>query len=163
MFQGGAPGTGITSPTGGRNRGGGGGARAAGNAGKGIGSFIGNMGSGLMEGAAAGLKAFANPKILLGATILSGSIAIIAAGVAGATALMGLALPLFADGLASFADIDGANLVQVAKGIGAVGVAIAAFGAGAAVGAVGNTIANLIDLLPGKSPLEKLKEFEAPI
>ena len=59
---------------------------------------------------------------------------------------MGLALPLFADGLASFADIDGANLVQVAKGIGAVGVAIAAFGAGAAVGAVGNTIANLIDL-----------------
>jgi len=159
LFQGGAPGTGITSPTGGRNRGASGGAKAAGNAGKGIGSFIGNMGSGLMEGAAAGLKAFANPKILLGATILSGSIAIIAAGVAGATALMGLALPLFSEGLKSFADIDGANLVQVAKGIGAVGLAIAAFGAGAAVGAVGNTIANLIDLLPGKSPLEKLKEF----
>ena len=159
LFQGGAPGANATSPTGGNSNPGKGFAKGAGNAGKGIGSFLGNMGAGVMKGAAAGLKAFANPKILVGATILSGSIAIIAAGVAGATALMGLALPLFADGLASFADIDGANLVQVAKGIGAVGVAIAAFGAGAAVGAVGNTIANLIDLLPGKSPLEKLKEF----
>ena len=153
VFSGGALGTNASGPRGGRP------GRQAGRAGAGIGNFIGQMGAGVMKGAATGLKAFAAPQILLGAAILSGSIAIIAAGVAGATALMGLALPLFAEGLASFADIDGENLVQVAKGIGAVGLAFAAFGTGAVVGAIGNTIANLLDALPGKSPLEKLKEF----
>ena len=135
-------------------------------AGKGFGQAIGNIGKGLgqgiggiLKGLAAGLAAFANPAILIGAGILGGAIIAIGAGIAGATWLMGAALPKFAEGLKSFADIDGANLLSVAKGIAGVGAALAVFGAGAAIGAVGNVIANVLDALPGKSPLEKLKEF----
>ena len=149
----------AAAPRGGGGGGGAGFARGAGNAGKGIGNFIGQMGAGIMKGAAAGLAAFANPAILVGAGILAGAIVAIGAGIAGATWLLGNALPSFAEGLKSFADIDGDNLLNVAKGIAGVGAALAAMGAGSAVGAVGNTIANILDALPGKSPLEKLEEF----
>jgi len=138
---------------------GGGFAKGAGNAGKGIGNFIGNMGSGIMKGAAAGLRAFANPAILLGAGILAGAIVVIGGAIAGATWLLGKALPSLAEGLESFGDIDGGNLLRVAGGMAALGGALAVFGAGAAVGAIGNTIANILDALPGKGPLEKLVEF----
>jgi len=138
---------------------GGGFAKGAGNAGKGIGNFIGNMGSGIMKGAAAGLRAFANPAILVGAGILAGAIVLIGGAIAGATWLLGKALPSLAEGLQSFGDIDGGNLLRVAGGMAALGGALAVFGAGAAVGAIGNTIANILDALPGKGPLEKLVEF----
>ena len=147
----------ASAPRGGSR--GGGGARAAGNAGKGIGNFIGNMGAGIMKGAAAGLKAFANPAILVGAGILAGAIVVIGGAIAGATWLLGKALPSLAEGLESFGDIDGGNLLRVAGGMAALGGALAVFGAGAAVGAIGNTIANILDALPGKGPLEKLVEF----
>ena len=135
-------------------------------AGKGFGQAMGNIGKGLgqgiggvLKGLAAGLKAFANPAILIGAGILGGAIVAIGAGIAGAAWILGKALPTFAEGLKSFADIDGNNLLNVAKGIAGVGAALAVFGVGAVVGAVGSVIANIIDLLPGKGPLEKLKEF----
>ena len=153
----------ISSPTaptrGGRGGSGAGFARGATNAGKGIGGFLGQMGAGVMKGAASGLAAFANPAILVGAGILGGSIVAIGAGIAGATWLMGKALPTLAEGLKSFADIDGDNLVQVAKGVGAVGVALAALGAGTAFAAVGTTIANILEALPGKGPLDRLVDF----
>lgn len=116
-----------------------------------------------MRGAARGLSAFANPKILAGAAIVGGSILAIGAGIAGATWLMGKALPAFAEGLEAFEDVDGSNLVDVAKGVGALGVAMAALGAGGAMGAIGNTVANIFDglsaLMGGKSQMQKLKEF----
>ncbi len=136
------------------------------NAGRGAGNAIGNIGKGLgqgiggvLKGLASGLAAFANPAILIGAGILGGAIIAIGAGIAGATWLLGKALPTFAEGLKSFADIDGNNLLNVAGGIAGVGAALAVFGAGAIVGSVGAVISNILDALPGKSPLEKLKEF----
>ena len=135
-------------------------------AGKGFGQAIGNIGKGLgtgiggiLKGLASGLAAFANPAILIGAGILGGAIVAIGAGIAGAAWILGKALPTFAEGLKSFADIDGENLLNVAKGIAGVGAALAVFGAGAVIGSVGAVISNILDALPGKSPLEKLKEF----
>ena len=124
----------------------GGAGSAAGAAGGGLGKALGGIGpgiGGILEGLANGIKAFANPQILLGAAILSGSIAIIGAGIAAATWLLGKALPTMAEGLKSFADIDGDNLVDVAKGIGALGLAFGAFGAGSALGQAGNTFSQL--------------------
>lgn len=120
---------------------------------------------GLLKGMASGLTSFANPTILMGAGVLAGSIAIIGAGIAGATWLMGAALPKFAEGLKSFGDINGDNLVNVAKGTAALGAAMAFFGGGSALGAVGTGFASLTEGLLGmfgaKTPIEKLKEFAA--
>jgi len=127
--------------------------------GKGIGTAIG----GILEGLAGGLKAFANPQVLIGSGILGASIIAIGAGIAGATWLMGKALPTFAEGLKSFADLDGDNLVNVAKGIGAIGVAMAAMGTGSAISGVGGMLGGLADgitsLFGGKTPFDKLQEF----
>jgi hypothetical protein len=49
-----------------------------------------------------------------------------------------------AEGLDSFSKINGSNLVDVSKGIGALGLAMTAFGAGSAVGAVGAGISSLV-------------------
>ena len=153
-------GGGRESRRGGRT--GGGLGRAAGGGiaglGRGIGAGISGLGNGL---AAAGMKA---PAIALGGLAIGGAILAIGAGVAGATWLMGEALPNLAEGLESFSDLDGNNLKRVAVGLGAMSLALGVFGAGTAIASVGNTISNIIDSLPGKSPLEKLIEFgNAPV
>lgn len=133
---------------------GGGGGRGGGAAGGGGGilqslSSAGASIGGVLEGLANGLKAFANPVILLGATIFSGSLGIIIAGIGAGIAatmfLIGQTLPTFSEGLASFSNIDGANLIDVSKGIGALGLALAAFSAGSAVATVGNVFGNIGD------------------
>ena len=138
-------------------RGGGRMGRAAGSGiaglGRGVGAGISGLGNGL---AAAGAK---SPMIALGGLAIGAAIAAIGAGIAGATWLMGEALPNLAEGLESFADLDGANLKRVAGGLAAMSVALGVFGAGTAIASIGNTISNIIDSLPGKTPLEKLVEF----
>jgi hypothetical protein len=93
---------------------------------------------------ARGLGAFANPKILIGAGVLSGTIAILGAGFAAAVALIGLSLPGFAKALSSFDKINGDNLVSVAKGIGALGLAMASFSATSTIGQMGNIMGSVI-------------------
>jgi len=128
---------------GGKGGGGGGGAGALGELGK-VGGGIGPV----LEGLAAGLKAFANPLVVAGAVGLAAALGIIIAGVgagiAAASYLIGKSLPTMAEGLDSFSKIDGNNLVDVSKGIGALGLAMTAFGAGSAVGAVGAGISSLV-------------------
>ena len=137
---------------------------------KGIGDLIANIASGLgtaigklLEGLATGIAAFASLKVLGGAAILGASITLIGAGIAGASWILGKALPTLAEGLASFGNINGDNLISVGKGVAALGAGLAVFGAGGALGAVGNVIGNLVDgfgrLFGGKSQVDKLKEF----
>jgi len=130
--------------------GGGGGRGGSAGGGGGILQSLSGAGAGIgsvLEGLANGLKAFANPAILLGATIFSGSLGIIIAGVGAGIAatmfLIGQSLPTFSEGLASFSNIDGANLIDVSKGIGALGLALAAFSAGSAVATVGNVFGSI--------------------
>ena len=127
--------------------------------GKGIGKGIG----GIFKGLAIGIGAFANPKILIGAGILAGSILLIGGAVAGATWMMGKALPTMAEGLEAFEGINGANLIDVGLGMLAVGAGIAAMGAGNVIGAVGNLVGGafdkLNDLLGGPSIMDRVAEF----
>ena len=133
-------------------------AGAVGKLGKGVGDAI----KGLMKGIAGGLSAF-KPQVLIGATIFSASIAIIGAGIAAAAWIMGKALPTLAEGLESFADLDGDNLIDVGLGMLSVAAGLAAMGAGTVVagigGLVGGAFGKLGEMIGAKSPLVMLEEF----
>ena len=103
--------------------------------GAGGGGMLAGMGGGL-KGLAGGLTAMANPATLLGAANLGLAITAIGAGLAAATFLMGGALTKFSDGLQSFGDVDGGNLIQVAKGTAALSAAMVAMGAGSTASAI---------------------------
>jgi len=115
--------------------GGGGGPGILGKAGAGASGLLGGVGAG-MNGLAGGLKAFANPQTVIGATAFSASIAIIGAGLAAATWLMGGALEKFASGLGAVGEVDGKNLMAVAKGSTALAGAMAVMSVGTTASAV---------------------------
>jgi hypothetical protein len=130
-----------------------------------LGKGAGEMFSGIMQGIAGGLRAFANPQILLGAGIFAGAIAIIGAGIAAAAWILGKALPTLAEGLEKFNDLDGTNLIAVGGGMVALGAGLGVFGAGGVMSSVGGVVSGLAEsfgsLFGAKSPVEKLKEFAA--
>jgi hypothetical protein len=72
----------------------------------------------------------------LGATSFAASIAIIGAGLAAATWLMGGALEKFASGLGAVGEVDGKNLMAVAKGSTALAGAMAVMSVGTTASAV---------------------------
>jgi hypothetical protein len=129
----------------------------------GLGQGAGGLIEGVLKGIAAGIGAFGNPKILIGAGILAGSIVVIGGAVAAATWLMGKALPTFAEGLKAFDGIDGNALVQVGKGAGALGLGLAAFGAGSGLASAGSIISNVADgfikFFGGKTTLDQFREM----
>jgi len=129
--------------------------KTIGDFGKGLGKGIG----GIFKGLASGISAFANPTVALGAVGFGVAIAAIGAGIAGATWLIGQALPTFAEGMESFQELDGDKLLGIGKGIGAIGIAMAAMGAGGAVGAVGGVISGIASFFGADSPIDKLVEF----
>ena len=129
----------------------------------GLGQGAGGLIRGVLTGIAQGIGAFGNPKILLGAGILAGSIAVIGAGVAAATWLMGAALPKFAAGLKAFDGINGDDLKKVGVGAGALGLGLAAFGAGGGLASAGSIISNVADgfikFFGGKTTLDQFREM----
>jgi hypothetical protein len=133
-------------------------AKAVGKLGKGVGQAI----KGLMVGVAGGLSAF-KPNVLIGAVIFGLSIAAVGAGIAAAAWIMGKALPTLAEGLGSFADLDGGNLIDVGLGMLSVAAGLAAMGVGSVVsgigGLVGGAFSKLGDMVGAKSPLVMLEEF----
>lgn len=82
---------------------------------------------GLLSGFANGLKAFANPQVLLGAAGFAAAIAAIGAGIAAAAWLTGAALPKLAAGLESLQTLDGSKLLDASVGMGAVGLSMLTF------------------------------------
>lgn len=112
-----------------------GGTSILGKAGAGAGGMLGGVGAG-MKGLAGGLASFANPATILGATSFAASIAIIGAGLAAATWLMGGALEKFASGLGAVGEVDGKNLMAVAKGSTALAGAMALMSVGTTASAV---------------------------
>ena len=160
LFGSGGAGGGDTGggadPRGRGGRGGGGGlGKSIGNIGKGIGKGLG----GILKGLASGIAAFANPLVLLGGVNIGLVILGVGAAVAGATWMVGKALPTMAEGMKSFQELDGQALIDAGKGMAAIGAGMLVFGAGSALGGAGNVISNIFGALPGKGPLEKLKEF----
>jgi hypothetical protein len=135
----------------------------AGKAAGGAGSAIGKGAGAGMKGLASGIAAFANPAVAIGAVVFGTAIAAIGAGIAGATFLVGKALPTLAEGMKSFEELDGRALIDTGKGMGAIGLGLAAFGAGSAVSGLGNLVGGIAEgitgLFGGDDPLTKLKKF----
>lgn len=132
---------------------------ATGAAGGGIGGMIRGIGMAL---AALGPAA---PMIAAGAAAVGAAIVLIGAGIAGATWLMGKALPTLAEGLKSFGTINGGNLVLVGAGLLSLSAGLAAFGVGSTAAGAGTVIGSLTDklsgFLGGKSTVDKIKEYAA--
>jgi hypothetical protein len=168
--DGGLPGTGgVVSPeSGGRTRDAKGRftkapAGAAGGGAAGIVQGLGQGGGNMLEGAAKGLKAFANPQVALGAAGFGVAIAAVGAGLAGATWIMGKALPTLSEGLESFTKLDGTKLKATGEGIYEIGKGMAVFGAGGVAAGIGGIIGNMSEgitkFFGGATPIDKLQEF----
>jgi hypothetical protein len=99
-------------------------------------------------------------KILKGAAVFAGAIAIIGAGMAGATWIMGGAIGNFAKGMKKFNEVDGDNLKSVGLGMAGLGAGVIALAAEKIVGFF-NTLATAFG---AQSPLERvaktLQDFE---
>jgi len=127
-------------------------APGGGAAGSGFVGFIKSLGRGL-----ASLAPIAVPMII-GASAVAATIAIVGVGVAAAIAVIGVSLPIFAKGLGEISKIDGLNLAKVALGIAALGPALVLFTGGsiiAGLGAVGTKITNFFS---GGGPIAQIKE-----
>ena len=133
--------------------------KAIGGLGAGLGKGAGALFAGIMQGMAAGLKAMADPMILVGAAVLSGSIAIIGAGIAGAAWILGKSLPTLAEGLKAFDGLDGSNLEQVGLGMIGIGGGLLAIGAGDVASAVGSFVGWIGSLFGAEDPIDRLKRF----
>ena len=131
--------------------------------GKNVGGFLGGLGEGVLKGAAAGLRAFAHPMVPVGAAAIGAAIVAIGAGIAGASWILGKALPTFVDGLKSFEDLDGDALGSAATGMVKLSGAMAAFGAGTAVAGLGSLVGGItqgiVSLFGGDDPLQKVIKF----
>ena len=119
---------------------------------------MGGLLGGILEGLSVGLKAMADPMILLGAGILGGSIALIGAGIAGATWIMGAAMPKLAEGLQAFTDVDGEKLKSTGMGMLAIAGGLAAMGAAEIVKGLGGLVSGLTSWFT-EDPIAKFKRF----
>lgn len=84
-------------------------------------------------------------EIIAGGFAIGAVIIQVGAAIAGATWLVGATLPTLAEGFGSFAKIEGGKLVDAAKGIGALGLALAAFGVGSPLAAAGNILGSILN------------------
>lgn len=136
---------------------------AGGGIGRGIGRGAGAAGAGALSGIAKGLSAFANPKVAAGAGVLAAVITGVGAAIAAATWMTGSALPVFAEGMASFETLDGDKLKLAGEGMLSIAGGLAAFGGASIVGGVGSLASSVTEgiagLFGGDDPLEKLQRF----
>jgi len=132
-------------------------------------SLVGGLGAGIgvgLKGFAMGLSAIGKtaPTFILGAGALALAIPAIGAGIAGATWILGKALPTFAEGLKSFEELDGKKIQDAGLGIGALGTGLAVFGVGGAAAGIGGVLGAVGDgitsFLGGETPFEKVIEFQ---
>jgi DNA-binding CsgD family transcriptional regulator len=129
--------------------------------GKGLGSGIGGFLSGIGNALAAlGPK---SPLIVAGSGAIGVAIGLIGAGIAGATWLLGKAMPTFAEGLKSFEQLDGQKLQNAGLGMGAISLGLAAFAGGSVIAGMGTLIGSVLEgiakLFGAEDPMDKLVKF----
>lgn len=174
-----AAGGGIASTAAGGLGGLGGGGKAGsglggmlGGLGRGIGELLKGLGAGgskliegILTGISKGVAAFASGKFVGGAAALSAGIAVLSLGLGAASWIMGKTLPTLSEGLRTFSDIDGSNLVEVGKGIIGLSAGLAMFGAGSVIAGAGTIMSGVMEKLGGlfgvSSPMDKITAFAA--
>jgi len=125
--------------------------KAASGGGGAVGGFL----KGIVEGLAAAGKPPVPGYIVLGAGAIGAAITALGAGLAGATWVMGKAMPSLANGLKAFDKLNGPNLQKVGFGMAGLGAGILAMGAGNVVGAIGNVVNFLVG---GEDPIQKVSK-----
>jgi hypothetical protein len=102
-------------------------------------------GGSVLSGAAKGISAFAamGPKILIGAGIIAGVVAILGAGVGLGALAAGKGLQSLAEGLNSFQNVDGEKLKDIASATGKLSLAMAQMGSGALKGGVSGFVGKI--------------------
>jgi hypothetical protein len=139
---------------------------------KSLGQAIGQF----LKGVATGMRAFADPMVILGTVIVTGALigigyaaklaapAIVALGdafakIVGAigVAIVGI-ITSVASALVTISSINAANLIAVAVGIGAVGIALAQLGTGKIIDGIGNLFGGEGSM---NRMIDKLIEFSA--
>ena len=132
---------------------------------KGLGSGGGKLIEGILTGIAKGVSAFASGQFVGGAAALSAGIAVLSLGLGAASWIMGKTLPTLSEGLRTFSDIDGSNLVEVGKGIIGLSAGLAMFGAGSVIAGAGTIMSGVMEKLGGlfgvSSPMDKITAFAA--
>jgi hypothetical protein len=96
--------------------------------------------------------------IAAGGAAIGFAILAIGAGIAGATWLMGKALPVLADGMQKFADLDGESLISTGKGMLAISAGLVAMTGGSIVNGLGGLVSGLLGMFQ-EDPITKLKRF----
>lgn len=98
--------------------------------------------AGFLSGIVDALKSAgkAAPMVIAGAAALAAAITELGAGIAGATWIMGKALPTFAEGMKKFNEVDGQNLKGLGIGLAGFGAGVIAIGAGTVTQAIGNIV-----------------------
>lgn len=142
------------------------GGAVGGAAGGAAGGLLGGLGKGAgmaIQGIGAGLAALGSqaPMILLGATAIGGAIALIGAGIAGATWLTGSALSTFTSSLKEFETLDSTKLSALGGAIADIGAGLSLFAGGTALqsaSGIGDSIAGIFGM--DTSFTDKFKEFE---
>jgi hypothetical protein len=91
--------------------------------------------------------------------VLAGAFAILSVGIGAAAIILGKTLPTLAEGLISFGEVDGGNLVLVGAGVGALGLGLMALAGGQAAKGSVDFLEGLGQLFGGQSTIDKLKDF----
>jgi hypothetical protein len=136
--------------------------------GKGLGTLIKEVGTGagkaiegLLTGIANGLAAFgsAAPEIALGGTALAAVIIQVGAALAGASWLMGKALPTLSEGLMGFNKVNGGNLSLVGVGLTGLSIGLAAMAAASIGSAISSIVDGIVSMFGGETPFDKVEKF----
>lgn len=138
---------------------------ALGAIGKGAGAAAGGILSGVATGIEAlgkALSALGSPavagRLALGATAVGAAIAAIGAGIAGATWLMGAALPKLTEGLKTFESLEGAKLAEVGKSLGSLSLGLTEF-AGSQFATAISGFLSIFSKFAGTDPLSVIKDM----
>ena len=129
-----------------------------------IGTFAGLIATGItmavVSGAAPLLSSFANPTILAGAAVLSGSIALLAGAVSGSVWLLGTAIPTLTGAFKGLQELDGDALKSSASGMFEMSKSLLALSLLSVPANFANIISGLSSFLTlGDSPLEQVVKF----
>jgi hypothetical protein len=95
--------------------------------------------------------------MVIGATAVSATIAILGAGVAAAVAIIGIGLPVFAKGLSSIAEVDGLNLLKVAGALALLGPAMLIFSGSMIAAGLMTAGSKILNFFTGGGPIDQVK------